>query len=160
MANRRLRVIGLTITTAVALLGATACTAGTNSTEAGNSTSPRAQPTTPPSPPAGTKSFADYGFRHGPESFFLPAGLAIGQRVDQPNVVTLFVPADQAAQLADFLDANLTAMGFEIVARTLNLGVPTSLIFTAPGWHGAFTLGQEQAGLTLRRAQGSFSSPS
>jgi len=137
-----------------------ACTAGVNSNDPAATLTPSSQPSTNPRLPAGGVWLSNYGFQNGPAGFSLPEGLAISERIDQANVVTLIVDAAQAELLAGYLDRNLSAMGFEIVARALNLGTPTSLIFEAPGWHGAFTLGQQQAGLTLRRGQGSFNQPS
>lgn len=91
-------------------------------------------------------SLASLGFLHGPDGFTVPVGLDVRQSVDQSNVVTLVVPADQGDELLGYLAASLPATGFTITARSAD-----SLIFEAPDWQGAFTMSDSLAGLTLRR---------
>lgn len=91
-------------------------------------------------------SLSSLGFLHGPAGFTVPAGLDIVQSVDQSNVVTLVVPAEQGGGLISYLEATLPGSGFTVTARSAD-----SLIFEAPGWQGAFTMSQSMAGLTLRR---------
>lgn len=150
---------GLIAVVGVAGAVLTGCSAAVNSDQRGPTISPSVQPSKPPTLPAGGSWLADYGFANGPRGFSVPAGLAIGERVDQPNVVTLIVDADQSAQLAEYLATNLPVMGFEITARDSISGTPSALIFEAPGWQGAFTRGEQRAALTLRRGHGSFYSP-
>ncbi|MFT8395711.1 hypothetical protein [Propionibacterium sp.] len=91
-------------------------------------------------------SLASLGFLHAPENFSVPGGLYLQQTVDQSNVVTLVVPEEQGAELLNHLEATLPTEGFTITARSAD-----SLIFSAPGWQGAFTMSDQVAGLTLRR---------
>lgn len=108
--------------------------------------------------PADGATLADFGIKNGPVGFTLPKGLAISQVIDQPNVVTVIVSAEQAGKLGDYLATNLASMGFTITGRTPTAGTATSLTFEMPDWQGAFTTGDRQAGLTLRRGHATFSS--
>lgn len=92
------------------------------------------------------ESLAALGFLHGPQGFTVPTGLDVRQSVDQSNVVTLVVPADQGPELLGYLEARLPAAGYTITARSAD-----SLVFGNAGWQGAFTMSDSLAGLTLRR---------
>lgn len=101
----------------------------------------------PPTAPVGpARSLRDLGLRYGPvDEVTLPVGVQVLERIDQPNVVTLVIEADEGEAAAAHLAATLPQAGFTVTAS-----VPGSLTFTGLGWDGAFTTSPEVAGLTLR----------
>lgn len=89
----------------------------------------------------------ELGLTHGPvDQITLPESVTVLERIDQPNVITLVLAAEDGVPAAEHLVATLPDAGFEVTAS-----VPGSLTFTGPGWDGAFTTSAEVSGFTLRR---------
>ena len=65
--------------------------------------------------------------------------------IDQPNVVTLVLPADQGGAVLDHLKAHGAAMGMTEVKTGEG-----AMTFMLDGWEGGFTISKDYAGLTLR----------
>lgn len=96
--------------------------------------------------PAGGQLLSDRGITHGPAHFSLPVGVTVTRTIDQPNVVTLVFPAEDATMVYDYLMLNAAALGL----TDLTIG-KDSLVFQVDGWDGGFTTSSQIAGLTLRR---------
>lgn len=97
--------------------------------------------------PTGGVSLAQLGFRNGPADLVtLPAGVRLGLRVDQPNMLTATVIAPEATAVADWLRTHLSEGEFEITADG-----DGGVVFEGHGWEGAFTASNAEAALTLRR---------
>lgn len=96
-------------------------------------------------PPEGV-TLASLGFQHGPADFTLPRGLQITSNVDQSNVVTLVVPANQGDLLGGYLRANLPGLGWTITADSAD-----ALMASGEQWDAALTTNSRVAALTLRR---------
>ncbi len=139
-------VVGAVLATGTACAGSTPSDTPSRQTSTASADTSAALPQTSPGTVAAGVSLASMGFLHGPEAFTVPAGLDVRQRVDQSNVVTLVVPADQGGELLNYLEARLPAAGFTITARSAD-----SLIFGTSDWQGAFTMSDSLAGLTLRQ---------
>ena len=103
-------------------------------------------PSAPALVPSDGVTLASLGFQHGPAGFSLPRGLQITLRVDQSNVVTLVVPADQGELLGGYLRAHLPGLGWTITADS-----PDALLATGEQWDAALTTNSQAAALTLRR---------
>lgn len=163
LAHCRTRVICLAVLAGAVVLGVAGCSQPSDTQSATQSTahasmSASTQASTTAEPPSTGSSSTDssgstvagvtlasLGFQNGPEGFLVPQGLTFSQRVDQENVVTLIVPVRQGQGLLDFLNDNLGAQGYQIEGSS-----DDSLVFSSPDWEGAFTMSDEQAGLTLR----------
>lgn len=104
--------------------------------------------------PEGGVTLAEVGVRYGPDGFSVPRGLVVAQVIDQTNVVTMVMDAEQGGLLYDYLSEHLDEMGFVIEGQS-----PDSLYFTVEGWEGAYTQANGVAGLTLRADPGSFETP-
>jgi hypothetical protein len=97
--------------------------------------------------PAGGVSLAQLGFRHGPAGLVtVPAGVRLTQQVDQPNVVTAGFAAPGGEEIATWLQARLPGADF-----TISASGPDAVLFRGHGWSGAFTVGNGESALTLRR---------
>ncbi|MVA76455.1 hypothetical protein GC722_10530 [Auraticoccus sp. F435] len=108
---------------------------------------PAPTPTATATPAGDGRSLRQLGLSHGPvDAITLPATVTVLERVDQANVVTLVLAAEDGVPTAEHLVATLPAAGFEVTAS-----VPGSLTFTGQGWEGAFTTSPEVSGFTLRR---------
>lgn len=132
--------LGRMLVTAAAILVVGGCAAA--------APPPAPDPTpTPVAVPAGGVSMAQLGFRNVPAaSITLPAGVQILRQVDQENVLTATFAAPSPAELAGWLRTSLPQAGFRITADRGD-----SLVFTGPGWSGAFTADNGVSALTIRR---------
>ena len=136
---------------AVALAaGAAGCSSPTDAVPSSTASSVAAsatpRPPTGPDADPGTVPLSELGFRNGPEGFRVPSGLVLSGRVDQTNVVTFTMDGAQGRRLHEYLMTALPSMGWTIEGSSGD-----SIVFSASGWEGAFTMSDEQAGLTLRR---------
>lgn len=96
--------------------------------------------------PAEGVALASLGFVNGPAGFSVPTGVAITERVDQPNVVTLVMTAPAGEAIASYLRKHLPSMGFTVTGDA-----NASLTFGDGAWDGAFTSANGVSGLTLRK---------
>ncbi|RCK68995.1 hypothetical protein DT076_13905 [Desertihabitans brevis] len=110
-------------------------------------------PTPPPQPPASTVVVAgavtlrELGLTHGPVDLVtLPEDVTVLERIDQPNVITLVLTAEDGPPSAAHLEQTLPDVGYTVDATGGG-----SLLFSGPGWSGAFTTSTEVSGLTLRQ---------
>ncbi|MDO5676971.1 MAG: hypothetical protein Q4G35_05635 [Propionibacteriaceae bacterium] len=114
-----------------------------------------AAPASPPEPPApsvtvtaapdGGVLLSDLGYQNGPQGFSVPNGTEITDRIDSYNNVTLIFTAPSGEDVAQYLRANLTTMGFEITADDNG-----SMLFTNGHWQGALTSTGGLAAVSLR----------
>lgn len=86
------------------------------------------------------------GLTNAPDTVTLPPGVTITRQINQANVVTVLIRPSDGEAVLKHLAANLVGEGFTVTGKSQD-----SLIFTAPGWEGAFTMNDEVAALTLRR---------
>ena len=99
---------------------------------------PTPTPTGSLEPAPGVISLAEKGYEQGPATLIpVPDDVAITQYVDQPNVITASFSQPEGAVIAEVLRAELPGAGWEITADT-----PEAILFTRPGWDGAFTISQ------------------
>lgn len=129
------------LTAAVALAGCSAAVPP-------DSPTPSAAPAAASAPADGVL-LSDLGFRHAPEGFSVPTGLAIAERVDAANNVTLVFETTEGGSVAAYFREHLPAMGFEITADSEG-----SLLFTNGVHEGAFTDSDELAAVSLRTDRG------
>lgn len=107
---------------------------------------PTASPAAVPVPDGGV-SLAQLGFKNPPAtSISVPSSALVTSRVDQENVLTATFIQPSAADLAGWLRTHLPEAGFRITADRGD-----SLVFTGPGWNGAFTAQGGVSALTVRR---------
>ena len=107
---------------------------------------PTPTPTGSFEPSPGTISLAEKGYEQGPSALIpIPDDAAITQYVDQPNVITASFSQPDGAEIAHVLRADLPGAGWEITADT-----PEAILFTRPGWDGAFTISENVSAVTVR----------
>lgn len=123
---------------AVVLSGCGAADAQTSPSSPASSSSPQ------PAPDGAT--LRSLGLSHAPATITVPREATITRRIDQPNVVTVLFAGGDAKPVLAHLTKNLPGEGF-----TITHSGGDSLIFTAPGWEGAYTASADLSGLTLRR---------
>ena len=140
------RAAGAVLAGAVLAAGLSGCSPRPSPAGAGSSSGAQA-PTSPDADLPGV-ALTELGFRNGPEGFTVPAGLVLSERVDQTDVVTLITDGSQGRRVHDYLMAALPSMGWTIEGSSGD-----SIVFSGGGWQGAFTMTDEQAGLTLRRQE-------
>lgn len=104
------------------------------------------RPSATPSAAANGTTLVSLGLSHAPATITLPPGVGITRQVNQPNVVTVLIRANDGAAVLAHLEQNLAAEGFTISSRSAD-----SLIFASPAWEGAYTMNDQVAGLTLRK---------
>lgn len=109
---------------------------------------PTPTPTGSFEPSPGTISLAEKGYEQGPSALIpIPDDAAITQYVDQPNVITASFSQPDGVEIAHVLRADLPEAGWEITADT-----PEAILFTRPGWDGAFTISENVSAVTVRAA--------
>jgi hypothetical protein len=96
--------------------------------------------------PEGGQALTDIGIDNGPALFSIPDNLDVDYKVDQSNTIILVMDVSNGEILHDYLSKNLDGMGFNITGKS-----DDSLTFTAPGWEGAFTIGDGVAVLNLTK---------
>lgn len=132
------------ISKAPALLLAALLLAGCGAAQA-NVSAPPAPASKAPVPP-GARTLAELGYANGPANLLsLPAAVRIVTRVDQPNVLTVLGDPLDAESVATHLRANLEGEGWTVTADGGD-----GILFSRPGWQGAFTVAPKLWGLTLR----------
>lgn len=87
----------------------------------------------------------ELGFTHAPAGFAIPLGAQITDRIDAYNNVTLIFTIPTGQEMAEYLRANLPAMGFEVTADRNQ-----SMLFTDGHWQGALTTTGGLAAISLR----------
>lgn len=108
-------------------------------------TPPPAPVVTPVPTSAVGPSLPALGFAHGPSSLTLPPEVVMSGRIDQENVVGAFGPPQDSSMVLAYLTDVLPSQGWTVTARGGG-----SLLFSAPGWDGAFTSGPQQWALVVR----------
>lgn len=109
---------------------------------------PTPTPTGSLEPASGVISLAEKGYGQGPAALIpVPDDVAITQYVDQPNVITASFAQPDGAAIAEVLRTNLPGAGWKITADT-----PEAILFTRPGWDGAFTISENVSAVTVRAA--------
>lgn len=95
-------------------------------------------PTTPSvSIPADGVSLAELGFTHGPvTAWSLPRAVALIDRVDQPNQVTMVITSPGPQDVVDYLDRALPRAGFHLEHHRED-GTASALIAVGHGWRGS-----------------------
>jgi len=104
----------------------------------------------PPQPeitlPSEGRCLADMGFTNPAAEFiWLPPGLSISYRADQPNLLTIAGPADQSSVIEDYLHQTLPGLGWQITSRG-----DGGLLFERGQWHAGFAVGVDNWALTAR----------
>lgn len=96
--------------------------------------------------PADGITLRELGFTNGPNSAFsVPRDSVITMRIDQVNVVTLYLSDPPPATVLAYYRRSLPGTGFEVSADK-----NSALLFTGFGWDGSI-VGGKNAAITLRR---------
>lgn len=112
---------------------------------------PELQPAPPPpstvatEAPEGGVLLSQLGYTNAPPGFSIPRGAEITDRIDSYNNVTLVFTIPSGQEMAEYLRANLPAMGFEVTADRNQ-----SMLFTDGHWQGALTTNGPYAAISLR----------
>lgn len=85
------------------------------------------------------------GYRFAPEGFSVPAASVISEYVDQENTVVAVFTAPSGPDIADYLRERLPSQGWAITADG-----DDSLLFDRGEEHGAFTVSDSVAALSIR----------
>jgi hypothetical protein len=115
---------------------------------AGCAAAPVEVPSWPPvtAPARGGQAVADLGLTTPVAAWiWLPDNLVLTHTADQPNLLIVAGPADQAGLVEDYLRATLPGLGWTITADA-----PGALLFERAPWHGAYALGDDSWALTAR----------
>jgi hypothetical protein len=107
-----------------------------------------ASQTAGPSIPTDGVTLRELGFTNGPvDTFSVPAGSVVTDKVDQPNAVTVVMSAPDTPRLAAYYRTALPAAGFTITADDRANG---TLTFDGHGWTGVLTGSEAASAVALR----------
>lgn len=113
--------------------------------------SPLASTPSVPIPDDGV-SLAELGFSHGPvTAWSLPRGVALTDRIDQPNQLTMVVTNPAPEAVVTYLAEALPPAGFT-VEHSATDGAASALIATGYGWRGS-VIGADNGRTTITLQQ-------
>ncbi len=128
----------------MACLLLTGCASAPDPADTGSAAGPTV-PTATALPSEG-RSLADRGLSvEVARLIWLPSDARLTYTAEQPNLVIVTGPADQAGQVQDYLSRNLPGLGWRITAEDSG-----GLLFDQGQWRGAYALGQTEWALTVR----------